>query len=78
MPRIPGFGAMPRDRQIEILALLSKVRGHREVEESDVTLLPCGTFVAWAVVRNTLLEKRSSRIEAAIHDLYVELNTGSR
>lgn len=71
--RIPGFEALPRDRQIELLALIGKIRRCRGVEQSDIGQVAPGEFVAWAVVRDSLHEKRSNRMEEALQELYTEL-----
>lgn len=72
---IPGFVALPYERKIELLALIAKIRGLRHVHQSDVALLPSGEYVAWAAIHNELVEKRATRLESALQELYVDLKT---
>lgn len=72
--RMKGFEALAADRQIEILALVAKIRRRREVEQCDLGIAQPGVFVAWALVNDELIEKQSERIEQSLQDLYVELN----
>jgi hypothetical protein len=71
--RLKGFEALDTARQVEILALVSKIRRRREVEQCDVGIVKPGVFIAWALVHGELIEKHSDRVEQALQDLYVDL-----
>lgn len=78
LAHLNGFDALPRDRQIELLALFSKIRRRRDVDQCEVSSVGADAFVAFAVVHNTLVEKRSVRLEEALHDLYVEIRNADQ
>lgn len=71
--RLKGFESLDAARQIEILALVAKIRRRREVEQCDIGIVKPGTFVAWALVHGELVEKHNERVEQALQDLYVDL-----